>query len=324
MTSIENHDDEILDAARRALGGGSGTDALCALGFWELLPDLGDAKVRAAVFALFRAQGRELASSAALGALAAQPFLEAAGAAPGGFALTFTRRSARRGLVTVVAGDVSGMQLLVDRPGAGAWLVDAGRAALEPIAIPGRLTLCEVELAPGAEQRFLAEDDACRARARSAFLGRIALAHEILGAAEGALALAIEHAGAREQFGEPIGRFQAVRHLLAWAATDCTAIASAASEAVALDAAAPPRYDEIVKALAGRNGRRCCERALQVLGAIGFTADHDHHHFHGRVLALDALLGSSATQTRELGAWLRTTRTDPRLPSSMLLNRAIV
>ena len=104
MTSIENHDDEILDAARRALGGGSGTDALCALGFWELLPDLGDAKVRAAVFALFRAQGRELASSAALGALAAQPFLEAAGAAPGGFALTFTRRSARRGLVTVVAG----------------------------------------------------------------------------------------------------------------------------------------------------------------------------------------------------------------------------
>jgi len=320
--SIETREDEFLDTARQALRAGDGAAALRALDWWELLPELGDTAMRAATFALFRAQGRELASSVALGALAAQPFVEAAGAAPGSFAATFSRRSARRGPVTVAVGDVAGRQLLVDRPGAGVAIVDADRVVMRPIALPGRLVLHEVELGSNCGAAFLGEESAREARVRSAFLARIALAHEILGAAEGALALAIEHAGAREQFGEPIGRFQAVRHLLAWAATDCAAIASTASEAVALDTAAPPRFDEIAKALAGRNGRRCCERTLQVLGAIGFTNEHAHHHLHSRVLALDALLGSATQLSRELGAWLRVTRRDPRLPAAMLLGGA--
>jgi alkylation response protein AidB-like acyl-CoA dehydrogenase len=140
---------------------------------------------------------------------------------------------------------------------------------------------------------------------------------EMLGAAEGALARAVEHAHAREQFGQPIGKFQAVRHLLAWAMTDCAAIETAAMAAVALDAAAPPRYDAIVKALAGRNARRACERSLQALGAIGFTAEHEHHHFHSRVLALDSLLGTSSELTHELGQWLREQH-DPRIALTML------
>jgi alkylation response protein AidB-like acyl-CoA dehydrogenase len=147
------------------------------------------------------------------------------------------------------------------------------------------------------------------------------VALEILGAAEGALALAVEHARAREQFGQPIARFQAVRHLLAWATTECTAVDRVATEAVALDASAPPKYGEMTKALAGRNGRRACERALQVLGAIGFTAEHGHHHFHSRVLALDALLGTSAALTRELGSWRREQRVASQTHSAMLLAR---
>jgi hypothetical protein len=318
-TALESHDEEILDAARRALRGCGGAEALGSLGWWELLPELADERARAAVFALCRAHGRELADTIALGSLAAQPYVEAAGAQPGSIVAVFTRRSARRGVVGVAIGDVSGLQLLVDRPGAGVWLVDAEAIALRPIEIPGRLAIHEIAPGSGRERRFLGEDAALAARARSAFLGRVALAHELLGAAEGALALAVAHARAREQFGEPIARFQAVRHLLAWAATDCAAIASTASEAAALDAAAPPRYDEIAKAIAGRNARRCCERALQVLGAVGFTADHEHHHFHSRVLALDALLGSGAQLARELGAWLRATRSDPGLASAILL-----
>ena len=84
---------------------------------------------------------------------------------------------------------------------------------------------------------------------------------------------------------------------------------------MALDASAPPRYGEVAKALAGRNGRKACERSLQVLGGIGFTTEHEHHHHHSRVLALDALLGTSAGLTRQLGAWLRTagpTNASPR------------
>ena len=71
----------------------------------------------------------------------------------------------------------------------------------------------------------------------------------------------------------------------------------------------PERYGEVVKALAGRNGRRACERSLQVLGGIGFTAEHAHHHHHSRVLLLDSLLGTSAELSHDLGAWLRTTGT---------------
>jgi alkylation response protein AidB-like acyl-CoA dehydrogenase len=140
----------------------------------------------------------------------------------------------------------------------------------------------------------------------------------MLGAAETAVALAVEHAAEREQFGRPIGAFQAVRHLLAWATTDCTAIEAVTGQALRLLDDPPPRLDEVVKALAGRNGRRACERSLQVLGGIGFTAEHDHHHHHSRVLQLDSLLGTSAELTRSLGAWLRSGG-EPGFPSAFLL-----
>jgi alkylation response protein AidB-like acyl-CoA dehydrogenase len=121
------------------------------------------------------------------------------------------------------------------------------------------------------------------------------------------------------QFGQPIGTFQAVRHLLAWAVADCRAVEAVADVARDRDAAVPARYDEIVKALAGRNGKRACERSLQVLGGIGFTAELDHHHFHSRVLALDGLLGTSAELTTALGAWIRAERPDPGISRAVLL-----
>jgi len=124
------------------------------------------------------------------------------------------------------------------------------------------------------------------------------------------------------QFGQPIGTFQAVRHLLAWAKTDCTAIDAVVRKALLLLDRPPPHYGEVLKALAGRNGRRACERSLQVLGGIGFTAEHVHHHHHSRVLALDALLGSSAALTHDLGTWLRTSGDDPRFASAVLVPSA--
>jgi alkylation response protein AidB-like acyl-CoA dehydrogenase len=105
---------------------------------------------------------------------------------------------------------------------------------------------------------------------------------------------------------------------LAWARTDCVAVEAAVNQGVALLDDPPPRHDEVTKALAGRNGRRACERSLQVLGGIGFTAEHPHHHHHSRVLLLDALLGSSAALARGLGAWLRTERPDPGYPAAAL------
>ncbi|MDT3443210.1 MULTISPECIES: acyl-CoA dehydrogenase family protein [unclassified Pseudofrankia] len=322
MTSVtEQADREFVDAACLALRAPTdGGDPLDALGWWDLLSELSDRDARAAALALFRAQGRELFGSAALGGLMAQPFLVATGLPPGSLVATVSRWSPRRGERLVVVGDVAGAALLIDRPGHGAAVVASDQVELHPVAVAGRLAMYEVELGPCIWTATVAERTAEPARARGRFLGRLAMALEILGAAEGALALAVAHAATREQFGQPIGAFQAVRHLLAWARTDCVALEAVTTVAVRLDEATPPRHDEIVKALAGRNGRRVCERALQVLGAIGFTTEHDHHHFHSRVLALDALLGTSAELTHALGAWFRETGTDPAAPAAVLLS----
>jgi hypothetical protein len=310
--------DEYLTVAARAMRTSGGVGALDSLSWWDLLAHLDETDLRTAVFAVFRAQGRELASSPALGGLLAQPYLEAAGLETGTVVATVPRASARGGLVLMAVG-VTDRMLLVDRPGEGATVAEPEVFVLRPVHLPGRLELREVDVDPSRAAVTIDEARARVARERSAFLGRVALALEIVGAAEGALALAVDHATHREQFGQPIGRFQAVRHLLAWARTDCVAIEAVARHAVTLDSAAPPHYGEVVKALAGRNGRRACERALQVLGGIGFTAEHDHHHHHARVLALDALLGTSAALIPLLGAWLRSTDADPGFASTVLL-----
>jgi hypothetical protein len=307
-----------LASAREAFRRDPGIGALAALGAWDLIGELSDREARAATFAVFRAHGRELGRSAALACLLAHPYAATAGFAPGGVALAIPRTSARRGDVLVLVGEPSAPHLLVDRPGSGAVVVALEDVSLQPLPIAGRLPLHEISFDVRDAEPILPEERAVDARRRSRFLGRVAAAHEIVGAAEGALDTALDHAAVRVQFGKPIGSFQAVRHLLAWASTDCTAALEVSRQVAALDVAAPARFDEIAKALAGRNGRRVCERSLQVLGGIGFTAEHDHHHFHGRVLALDALLGTSAELMRDLGAWLRASRSDPRIPMQIL------
>ena len=301
---------QFVRTARDVLRADPSATALTTLDWWSLLDQLDDREARVAAFALFRAHGRELATTPALGALVAAPYLAALGAEAGS-AVAAISSAALHGPASdgalLVVGDVSGRRLLVDRPSSGVSIVEPEDAILHPLDLPGRLQLAVLD----TRSRGVAVDpaDLALVRRRSTALGRIALADEMLGAAEGAVALAVAYAGVREQFGEPIGRFQAVRHLLAWAHTDCVAIAAVVRRAVLLGDAGDEidtgSDSVIAKALAGRNGRVACERAMQVLGGIAFTAEHDHHHHHSRVLALDGLLGTSADLTLQLGGWLR-------------------
>ena len=318
----EDTDDEFLTTSMQALTAGPGREALDGLGWWDLLGALDDEDARHATFALFRAQGRTLADSPALGAILAQPYLAHTAIAPGTAVAAIRRQSRRRGPVWVAVGDVAGRHLLFDEPGHGVHIVGPEKVELTAVDVPGRLSVHEVAYEPQAQPLTLDPIVADEARKRSLLLGRVAAASEILGAAEAAVALATEHATNRVQFGQPIGTFQAVRHLLAWATTDTTAIDAVVREGALLLDAPPPHYGEVVKALAGRNGRRACERALQVLGGIGFTAEHGHHHHHSRVLALDSLLGSSAALTHALGTWLRTSGDDPRFAAAVLVPSA--
>ena len=290
-------------------GGEGGNEALTQLGWWELPAAFDDPEARGAMFALFRAAGRENGDVGALPALLAAPYLDAShsgdGNASGAVAAAITRRSLRRGTVHTLVGPTDAQLLLVDTPGQGVALVPMSSVEFASVDIPGRLTLREVTFDPARAEPLLDEAAARDARARSLYAGRVALAFDLVGTAEAALDLAVEYSKVREQFGVPIGTFQAVRHILAWGFTDCASAAAAAELARDLALDPPERLGEVIKAIAGRNARRACQRSLQALGGIGFTQEHDHHLSYSRALALDSLLGTSAQLTRELGTWLK-------------------
>ena len=321
MSARTSDDDEFLAVAVQALAAGAGAAALDDLTWWELLPGLDDDETAGAVFAALRAQGRVLSDTPAVGALVAQPFAEALGRAPGECIAAIARPARDGSSRWVVLGDVAGRSILFDEPGRGVTVVDPSSVVRTEIPLAGHLSIAEVAVEQDKRPPDLVEGDAAPLRDRATYLGRVALAAEILGASEQVVANAAEYAGLREQFGRPIGTFQALRHVLAWGTTDCVAIAATVRRAIDLRDDPPARFDAAAKAIAGRNGRQACDRALQGFGGIGFTAEHDHHHFHSRVLALDSLLGSSAELTHELGAWLRTSGEDPAYTAAVVAAR---
>ncbi|MEU6749701.1 acyl-CoA dehydrogenase family protein [Spirillospora sp. NPDC046719] len=144
--------------------------------------------------------------------------------------------------------------------------------------------------------------------------GRIALAHELIGASRTMLRLAREHAVTRVQFGKPIGAFQAVRHRLAECLVAIEGAEAAATAAAGADGEASPLLAGMAKAVAGRNARTVARHCQQVLAGVGFTDEHDFHRYFRRVLTLDGLLGDARTLTRALGEELLRERRLPAAP----------
>ena len=314
-------DDEFLIVAEQAVRTSGASDALDALGWWDFLAELDDLDARTAVLAIFRAQGRATSSSAALGGLLAEPYRALVGADPGTVVAAIPRHSAHVAS-HVVVGATQGRNLLVDQPDGSVSMFAAADVQRRPIDVAGKLDLFDLDVTGATPLLTLAPTAVAAAREHSHRLGRVAIAAEILGAAEAIVGLAIEYAGQREQFGQPIGRFQAMRHTLSWAHTDCIAIDRVLRPAIEVDGEPSPMYSRVLKALAGRNGRRACERSLQVFGGIGFTAEHSHVHHHGRVLALDSLLGASSTLMQQLGTWVRTDAVGPAFTTDLLTRTA--
>jgi len=136
-----------------------------------------------------------------------------------------------------------------------------------------------------------------------------ALAAEIIGTAECALELAVEHTSTRRQFNAPIAAFQAVRHRLA---DGYVAIAAARALLAASfgDVCGPAGVAAAAaKARAGRAHQTVSAAAVQVCGAMGATLEHPLHRYVNRGAVLDGLLGSSTELTAELGAMVRATVT---------------
>jgi alkylation response protein AidB-like acyl-CoA dehydrogenase len=138
---------------------------------------------------------------------------------------------------------------------------------------------------------------------------RRALAHELLGATVAMLTMATEYAKVRQQFGQPIGAFQAVKHRLADVYVARQAAAAVVEESWRSD---PACTTMAAKALAAHAGALASENCLQVLGAIGFTLEHDLHRYLRRVRILDRLYGSEGDLRTELGRLLQARGRVPR------------
>lgn len=144
--------------------------------------------------------------------------------------------------------------------------------------------------------------------------GRRAVGWWLVGTGRAMLALARTHALDRVQFGRPLAGFQAVRHRLA---ETLVALEGAEAALAAADAAAGLADDELAallaKAAAGQAALTAARHCQQVLGGIGFTAEHGLNQHVRRALVLDGLLGSARELTREAGARLVAERSTPRL-----------
>jgi alkylation response protein AidB-like acyl-CoA dehydrogenase len=120
----------------------------------------------------------------------------------------------------------------------------------------------------------------------------------LIGLADRMITLAADYAKDRQQFGKPIGSFQAVKHLLANARVKLEFARPATYRAAWSLATAQPTVSHdasMAKAMASDAADLAARVALQVHGAIGYTWECDLHFFMKRAWALSTAWGDAAT-----------------------------
>ncbi|MBV7248621.1 acyl-CoA dehydrogenase [Streptomyces sp. MW-W600-10] len=127
-------------------------------------------------------------------------------------------------------------------------------------------------------------------------LAAVLLAADACGTAARSLDTAVAHAAVREQFGRPVGAFQAVKHL-------CADLLVRLEQARALTWDAARAADEepevrgltaaLAAATAPEAAYTCAKDAIQILGGIGFTWEHDAHLQLRRAVLARQLLGAA-------------------------------
>ena len=131
-------------------------------------------------------------------------------------------------------------------------------------------------------------------------------AAEASGVARWCLDTAVEYAQVREQFGRPIGSFQAIKHLCADMLETAEAVTAAAWDAAsAADAGDDEQWDfavDVAAATCFSGAVDVAKACIQVLGGIGFTFEYDAHLYLRRAVSLRALVGSSDDAASQLTA----------------------
>lgn len=140
-------------------------------------------------------------------------------------------------------------------------------------------------------------------------LACVAIAAESQGGAERALEMAVEYSKVRQQFGRPIGSFQAMKHIAAECFADIEPsrsllwYAAWAHQAIPKDAA---RAASMAKARLGDVYSSVTNRAVQMHGGIGFTWEHDMHFWFKRAKVNELSYGTPTyhrERVAQLSGW---------------------
>lgn len=134
--------------------------------------------------------------------------------------------------------------------------------------------------------------------------GKVGLCAEMCGGAQRVLDMSVEYAKVREQFGKPIGSFQAIQHKCANMLVQVESAKSAtyyAAWAVANDVPEAHLAACMAKAYCSDAYRLVAAEGIQIHGGIGFTWEHDMHLYFKRAKGSEVTFGD-ATWNRELVA----------------------
>jgi len=170
---------------------------------------------------------------------------------------------------------------------------DAALIELDGVTVPGDRVVGSVEAGPEIADWLLAR----------ATVGFCALQ---LGVAERALELTAAYARTREQFGKPIGSFQAVSQRLADGYIDVEAIRLTLWQAAWRLSEALPADTEVATAKfwAAEGGHRVAHTAVHVHGGIGIDMDADVHRYYAAAKFNEFALGGATAQLLRIGAAL--------------------
>jgi hypothetical protein len=145
--------------------------------------------------------------------------------------------------------------------------------------------------------------------------GAILAAAELVGVAQGALDIACAYARERQQFGVPIGSFQAVKHLLAdmYVRTELARSAAYAAAAVYDDARAgdAATATSAAKVLAGEAALANGRTVVQVLGGMGFSWEMTPHYFLKRAWVLEESFATGHTHALAMSEALEAAAREP-------------
>jgi alkylation response protein AidB-like acyl-CoA dehydrogenase len=187
----------------------------------------------------------------------------------------------------------------VGRDGVGLYAVNAagpGVARTPLLTVDMTRPQAGVTLSDAPARLVAGPDEAERVITHALQVGSALLAVEQVGAAQHMLDVAVQYAKDRLQFGRPIGSFQAVKHRLADMMVDLEHARSTAYHAVwALTDGSddPALAASIAQATCSAAFSRIATDAIQTLGGIGFTWEHQAHLYFKRATTDAALLGSA-------------------------------